>query len=407
MSFVSDFDAVVDCPGLSPAELGLLIYFFRNQGDSFLFIIDVILQKFDIAKPTYRKLKKTLLDRGFITSEKEYVNGRNTGCKITVLIENIKAEVAKAKAKKIEVKNIEGKNINLNNIDRNNLTHQEKGVKREGSKKEKGVKAAVAAEGDRLSASAGAAASEAASAAAAAADSPSPEISRSQDNKPRQSSKAAKASKAAAIPLSQNPPTQADVENCISRLVSASPKKDLWNPGAVSAVAFEIWNKYTLNGWTRKDGTQHTSLDSLVFIWLKYAQWMPPEVSAPAPAPHPSPVPAASPAPATNELSNLQPGQWAGAPIQKPQQKSFKQQERDWIQRPLTDPDSFIVESAAHSIFNATCEDEVQGTLNSTPVHLRERALALAEQMRKEQGDRPRIITTPSTFTYENEDETS
>ena len=404
MSFVSDFDAVVDCPGLSPAELGLLIYFFRNQGDSFLFIIDVILQKFDIAKPTYRKLKKTLLDRGFITSEKEYVNGRNTGCKITVLIENIKAEVAKAKAKKIEVKNIEGKNINLNNIDRNNLTHQEKGVKREWCKEKKEVKAAVAAEGDRLSASAGAAASEAAPAAAAAADSPSHEISRSQEGKPKASPKASKSSKAPAVPLSQNPPTQADVETCISRLVSASPKKDLWNPGAVSAVAFEIWNKYTLNGWTRKDGTQHTSLDSLVFIWLKYSQWMPPQMPAPASPAHSSPVPA--PAPAPNELSGLLPGQWAGTPIRKPQQKSFKQQERDWIQRPLTDPDSVTVENAAWCIFNACCEDEVQGTLNSIPVHLRERALALAEQMRKEQGDRPRIIT-PSTFTYENEDEPS
>lgn len=407
MSFVSDFDAVVDCPGLSPAELGLLIYFFRNQGDSFLFIIDVILQKFDIAKPTYRKLKKTLLDRGFITSEKEYVNGRNTGCKITVLIENIKAEVAKAKAKKIEVKNIEGKNINLNNIDRNNLTHQEKGVKREGSKKEKGVKAAVAAEGDRLSASAGAAASEAVPAAAAAADSPSPEISRSQDNKPRQSSKAAKASKAAETPLALNPPTQADVEACISRQVSGHPNKDLWTSEAVSAFAWELRAKNSARGWISKDGTPYTSLDALVFSWLRNVQWKPPVIDepAPAPAPHPSPVPAASPAP--NELSGLLPGQWAGTPIQKPQQKSFKQLEKEWIERPLTDPDTFIVETAAHSIFNATCEDEVQGTLNSTPVHLRERALALAEQMRKEQGDRPRIITTPSTFTYENEDETS
>ncbi len=391
MSFVSDFDAVVDCPGLSPAELGLLIYFFRNQGDSFLFIIDVILQKFDIAKPTYRKLKKTLLDRGFITSEKEYVNGRNTGCKITVLIENIKAEVAKAKAKKIEVKNIEGKNINLNNIDRNNLTHQEKGVKREGSKKEKEVKAAVAAEGDRLSASAGAAASVCVS------PSPSP-ASPSQEGKP----KASKTAKAPAVPVSENPPSREDIAAYISKVISGRPEAAAWNDQSISGTAFDIWNHYTNTGWKTAACCPMYSWQNAVIGWLRRNHWLPEQSQ---PSYQQSPVPAASPAP--NELSGLLPGQWAGTPIQKPQQKSFKQQEWDWIQRPLTDPDTFIVESAAHSIFNATCDDEVQGTLNSTPVHLRERALALAEQMRKEQGDRPRIITTPSTFTYENEDETS
>lgn len=400
MSFISDFDALVDCPGLSPAELGLLVYFFRHQGESFVFYRKNILKKFGIKETAYYTALNGLIEKHLI-SHSQKNSGKFGGLQITVNMSVIRAECEKSESGKT----VYGKSAHGNpehGESESGKSGHNKGVKREGSKKDKEVKAAVAAEGDRLSASAGAAASEAAPAAAAAADSPSPEISRSQDNKPRQSSKAAKASKAAAIPLSQNPPTQTDVETCISRLVSASPKKDLWNPGAVSAVAFEIWNKYTLNGWTRKDGTQHTSLDSLVFIWLKYAQWMPPEV--PAPAPHPSPVPAASPAP--NELSGLLPGQWAGTPIQKPQQKSFKQQERDWIQRPLTDPDSVTVENAAWCIFNACCEDEVQGTLNSIPAHLHERALALAEQMRKEQGDRPRIIT-PSTFTYENEDEPS
>ena len=398
MSFISDFDALVDCPGLSPAELGLLVYFFRHQGESFVFYRKNILKKFGIKETAYYTALHGLIEKHLI-SHSQKNSGKFGGLQITVNMSVIRAECEKSESGKT----VYGKSAHGNpehGESESGKSGHNKGVKREGSKKDKEVKAAVAAEGDRLSASAGAAASEAAPAAAAAADSPSPEISRSQDNKPRQSSKAAKASKAAAIPLSQNPPTQTDVETCISRLVSASPKKDLWNPGAVSAVAFEIWNKYTLNGWTRKDGTQHTSLDSLVFIWLKYAQWMPPQMPAPASPAQPSP------APASQELSGLLPGQRAGAPIQKPQQKSFKQQERDWIQRPLTDPDSVTVENAAWCIFNACCEDEVQGTLNSIPAHLHERALALAEQMRKEQGDRPRIIT-PSTFTYENEDEPS
>ena len=381
MSFVSDFDAVVDCPGLSPAELGMLIYFFRNQGDSFLFIIDIILQKFDITKPTYRKLKKTLLERGFITSKKEYVNGRNTGCKITVLIENIKAEVAKDKAKKIEGKNIEGKNINLNNIDRNNLTHQEKGVKREWSKKEKGVKAAVAAEGDRLSAPAGAVASEAAPAAAAAADSSSPEISHSQDKKPRQSSKAP------AIPLSQNPPSQADVEAAVSQ-IAANSKTPGWTPEAVRFKAFTIWNHYELKQWKRADGTDATDLNSCVFCWMKRDGFKPPVMDntrQQAPAPVPS--------------SGSLPAQKTSGAAEK--QKSFKQMQQEWIERPLTDPEACAVEDAAHLIFNARSEGEAQGVLNSIPVHLRERALALANEKRKEQGDRPRII---SPLPYEEDD---
>ena len=397
MSFLSDFDALVDCPGLSPEELGLLIYFFRNQGDSFVFVTKVITGKFNIAKPTFYKLKGSLKTKGLITSDDVYEHGRVKGCKVTVLIENIKAEVKKAECKKIEVKKTD-----LNNIEHNNLDPQEKGVKREGSKKEKEVKAAVAAEGDRLSASAGAAASEAAPAAAAAADSPSPEISRSQDNKPRQSSTAAKTSKAAAIPLSQNPPAQADVEASVARVAAKSHVAG-WTPEAIKFKAFTIWNHYEFKKWKRADGTDITDLDSCVFCWMKRDGFRPPVMNDPAPAPHPSPVPAASPAP--NELSGLLPGQWAGTPIQKTQQKSFKQREQDWINRPMTDPDSVTVENAAWCIFNACCEDEVQGTLNSIPAHLHERALALAEQMRKEQGDRPRIIT-PSTFT-DNEDEPS
>ena len=135
------------------------------------------------------------------------------------------------------------------------------------------------------------------------------------------------------------------------------------------------------------------SWQNAVIGWLRRNHWLPEQSQ-----PHPSPVPAASPAP--NELSGLLPGQWAGAPIRKPQQKSFKQLEQEWIERPLTDPEAWTVEDSAHLIFKARSDGEVQGILNSIPKHLHERALALAEQMRKEQGDKPRII---APLPYEEE----
>lgn len=375
---------------MPPCAVVLLDYYEINQGKNWLFHENKILYDLEYSHNTYLKARKALIDRQLILAHVVKESGRVVGSRVTVNY-SIAADT-NVDNSNVEKMNVEKANVDKSNVEKVNDLERKK-IERKGEKGEKEVKAAVAAEGDRLSASAGAAASEAAPAAAAAADSPSPEISRSQDNKPRQSSKAAKASKAAAIPLSQNPPTRADVEASVARIAAQSHVAG-WTPEAIKFKAFTIWNHYELRKWKRADGSDITDLDSCVFCWMKRDGFRPPVMNEPAPAPHPSP------APASNELSNLQPGQWAGAPIQKPQQKSFKQLEQEWIDRPLTDPEAWTVEDSAHLIFKARSDGEVQGILNSIPAHLHERALALAEQMRKEQGDKPRII---APLPYEEE----
>ena len=122
-----------------------------------------------------------------------------------------------------------------------------------------------------------------------------------------------------------------------------------------------------------------------VIGWLRRNHWLPEQSRQQTPASVPS--------------SGIFPAQKTSGTAEK--QKSFKQMQQEWIERPLTDPEACAVEDAAHLIFNARSEGEVQGVLNSIPVHLRERALALANEKPKEQGDRPRII---SPLPYEEDD---
>ena len=353
----------------------LLDYLEINQGENWLFHETNIKKDTDLkGKDTFYKAKSELLNAGLITWQ-----GLKNGIKIRVNYDVRKTDVQNLNVQKSDVQNPD-------NIER-------KKTERKGENKRKGENTHTCS--SVASAPAGAAASVCVS------PSLSPE-SPSQEGKTKASpkaSKASKASKAPAVPVSENPPSQEDIAAYISKVISGRPEASAWNEQSISGTAFDIWNHYTNTGWKTAACCPMYIWQNAVIGWLRRNSWLPEQQQ-----PHPSPVPAASPAPASNELSNLQPGQWAGTPIRKTQQKSFRQLDKEWIERPLTDPDSVTAENAAWCIFNATCEDEVQGTLNSIPAHLHERALALAEQMRKEQGDRPRIITTPSTFTYENDD---
>ena len=374
-----EFMRKIDELNISSEAKDLLIHYMTHQGESYVFHNDFIADQKGWSRPYFDRIKKELVTEGLITSEYVYENGKRVGTHVTVIYDLPNVSGANVRKANVRKPNVSGANVSKSNVIESKKINREEENRREGENTH--TCSSVA------SAPAGAAASVCVS------PSPSPE-SPSQEGKP-------KPSKAPAVPVSENPPSQEDIAAFIRKTVSGRPEASAWNEQSISGTAFDIWNHYTNTGWKTAACCPMYIWQNAVIGWLRRNSWLPEQSQT-----HPSPVPAASPAPAPNELSGLLPGQWAGTPIRKPQQKSFKQQERDWIQRPLTDPDSVTVENAAWCIFNACCEDEVQGTLNSIPAHLHERALALAEQMRKEQGDRPRIIT-PSTFTYENEDEPS
>lgn len=374
---------------VSPHAMWLLTYYITNPGESFKFHQSYILFLTGWGNKTYLKYRKELIEKGFITSEYARENGKRAGSYVTVNRTFSKVSDVNVSDKHLSTSKVSKGNVTKGNVTKGNVTERHdirEKVERERINKREEVET-------HASAPAGAAASVCVS------PSSLPE-SPSQEGKNKASPKASKASKAPAVPVSENPPLQEDIAAFIRKTVSGRPEASAWNEQSISGTAFDIWNHYTNTGWKTAACCPMYSWQNAVIGWLRRNHWLPEQSQ---PSHQQSPVPAASPAP--NELSGLLPGQWAGAPIQKPKQESFKQIEHAWINRPMTDPDSVTVENAAWCIFNACCEDEVQGTLNSIPAHLHERALALAEQMRKEQGDRPRIIT-PSTFT-DNEDEPS
>ena len=99
MSFISDFDALVDCPGLSPAELGLLVYFFRHQGESFVFYRKNILKKFGIKETAYYTALNGLIEKHLI-SHSQKNSGKFGGLQITVNMSVIRAECEKSESGK-------------------------------------------------------------------------------------------------------------------------------------------------------------------------------------------------------------------------------------------------------------------------------------------------------------------
>ena len=180
-------------------------------------------------------------------------------------------------------------------------------------------------------------------------------------------------------PKQTDPITQDELAELIIKTVhSNSYAHDKWTFYQTEQTAIKIFAHYKSVNW--KKGRQTiTDWESIVISWLSKNNYLPEMADI-------------------NNLNQSQHYQVAG------QQKSFKQQDWERIHRSTADPEGCLIERAVHCIFNACCEGEIQGILNSIPEYLHEKVLALVEQMRKEQGDRPRIIT-PSTYTEEDDED--
>lgn len=379
-----DFIVAVDKVNISSEARDLLWHYMAHPSEHYTHHEGYITSLRGWSHPLFCRVKKELVTEGIIFSEYVYENGKRKGTRVVVNYDYPKVKNPNVSKPNVSCPNVSSPNVSKPNVrDFDALERNKINRKREDPKE--GI--------DTHTCSSVASAPAGAAASVCVSPSPSPE-SPSQEGKPKASPKA---SKAPAVPVSENPPFQEDIAAFIRKTVSGRPESAAWNDQSISGTAFDIWNHYTNTGWKTAACCPMYNWQNAVIGWLRRNHWLPEQSQ---PSYQQSPVPAASPAPASNELSNLQPGQWAGAPIQKPQQKSFKQLEQEWIERPLTDPEAWTVEDSAHLIFKARSDGEVQGILNSIPKHLHERALALAEQMRKEQGDKPRII---APLPYEEE----
>ena len=375
-----DFIVAVDKVNISSEARDLLWHYMAHPSEHYTHHESYITSLRGWSHPLFCRVKKELVTEGIIFSEYVYENGKRKGTRVVVNYDYPKVKNPNVSKPNVSCPNVSSPNVSKPNVrDFDALERNKINRKREDPKE--GI--------DTHTCSSVASAPAGAAASVCVSPSPSPE-SPSQEGKTKASPKA---SKAPAVPVSENPPFQEDIAAFIRKTVSGRPEASAWNDQNISGTAFDIWNHYNNTGWKTAACCPMYSWQNAVIGWLRRNHWLPEQSQ-----PHPSPVPAASPAP--NELSGLLPGQWAGAPIRKPQQKSFKQLEQEWIERPLTDPEAWTVEDSAHLIFKARSDGEVQGILNSIPKHLHERALALAEQMRKEQGDKPRII---APLPYEEE----
>ena len=311
MSFITDFDAIVDCPGLELQELGLLAYFFRNQGEGFVFLTDVIESKFGISAPTYHKIKKKLSKNHFISSVNVRENGKVKGCKITVLIDNIiaaaknskleKAEFNNSEFKSSEFKKVEVRNVEFNEAEFNKNGHIN-GVNKKGSKSIKGVNGVR--EGDSVP--------------AAPCDTiPAPEIPAG-----TQTSLLPPDIPPAPVPAPEKktkftPPTVAEISQHISEKLQENHIS--WLPEQITGTAEIIFNFYDSKGWKVGKETMK-NWKSCVSGWLGRDNWV------------------SRVRPRQSQSQQLPAPSFPGAPVTQQAPKSFREQDRDYANRHLRDP---------------------------------------------------------------------
>ena len=295
MSFISDFDAIVDYPGLKPAELGLLVYFFRNQGESFIFYRTNILKKFCIKKDAYYTALNGLRDKNLITYD-QLNEGKFGGLRITINMSVILAESGKTVSGKSESgksahgetvhgksecgKTVSGKSGHIN------------GVNIEGSKSSKGVNSVR--EGDSVP--------------AAPCDTiPAPEIP-------------------AGTQTSLLPPD-------IPPAPVPEPRKR-FTPPTVADVSQYIVDFYTSKGWKVGKDTMKNWRSS-VSGWLRNDNWMPKFGQQP---------------------QTLPPSQ---SPVNQQRQppKSFKQQDLDYANRRFNDPVGEAIRAAVDACLGMGGDD--------------------------------------------------
>ena len=67
--------------------------------------------------------------------------------------------------------------------------------------------------------------------------------------------------------------------------------------------------------------------------------------------------------------------------------KTFKEMEREAIDRPVTHQEEGLIEGAAFMLLKTN----FQSGIAKLPEHLKQRAIDLARKMQKEQGDKPKV----------------
>ena len=295
MSFITDFDAIVDYPGLSPAELGFLMYFFRNQGESFTFYVRNIKKKFGIEDTAYATVIHSLQEKDLISYD-QMNKGKFGGMQIKINMSRIRSgEQVTETGKPVHGKPVHGESETGISV------HGKSGhineVNIEGSKSSKGVNGVR--EGDSVP-------------AAPCETLPAgtqtslllPDIPLTPVPAPEKKTKF-------------TPPTVAEISQHISDKLQENNIS--WLPEQITGTAEIIFNFYDSKGWKVGKETMK-NWRSCVSGWLGRDNWV------------------SRVRPRQSQSQQLPVPSFPGAPVTQQAPKSFREQDRDYANRHLRDP---------------------------------------------------------------------
>ena len=374
MSFITDFDAIVDYPGLSPAELGFLMYFFRNQGESFVFYVRNIKKKFSIKDTAYSNVIHSLQDKDLISYD-QMNKGKFGGIQIKINMSRIRSgeqvtisETGKSVHGKSEYGktaygktvhgesetgiSVHGKSCHINEVNIEG-SKSSKGVNQKGNKSSKGVN--LVREGDSVP--------------AAPSDTfPAPEIPAGTQTlllPPDIPPAPVPDVNLSEIPNSSAPekastkfipPTKAEVRAELESLLAKKGTIQRWTDSDMQTMTDRFYDWYDSAHWLKNDGRKMKDWQrALSCTWLAKREYLP-----------------------ERQLQTLPPSQ-SPAPQRQPP-KSFKQQDLDYANRRFNDPVGEAIRAAVDACLGMGGDDPCEYGL---PEQYREPAVKLLQEERK------------------------
>lgn len=373
----------LDNSSLSSDAKDLLIHFMINQGEDWIHHESYILNKKNWYHRRFMEAKKELLEIGLITSDFVYSDRKRNGCKITVNYDwTFKTDTAPESCKvpicnvtnsnvtqsdftdfsKVPISNVTGSNVTGSNVTRSDLliskkikikeenTESSKKSENKEEKKKRKLKEKSATQkpftADEYSEDY---LTETENIPEASVPVPVPEEDHTatfdelfgpdelmpKKKKPKEKTKFV-------------PPSQDDISDYIAMNLRIKKLEAHWTSEQIKIQAGIIWNYYESNGWKVGKNTM-SKWHNAVSGWLYRQNWMP----------------------------------------NQSQQKTFKQLDKEDRERAITHPEENLISIAAHRIVSTNSTE----VLNGLPECLHQKALELADKLRKEQGNLPKVRT--------------
>ena len=331
-------------------HMGLLVHYMTHQGDSWVFTARNVCKHLGIGIEKYLKLKKDLQEAGLITSSVIKEHGKNAGSVIRVNftwnVNNSTMDCFSDTGKSDTGKS--GQHIKKDNYDKEgdydkngDNDKESDNLKSEGRSQNAGAFAPVThSQNDVL---------QKPFTASEYSENDEEDTSFFEEfGKPEQP-KEKKTRKAQTGTKFEKP----SLEELTQYIRDKINEKQLtgWNEQQIINQGEIIWNYYESNGW-KVGKNSMKSWQGSVSHWLSNQNWMPHNT-----------------------------GNSAG------RQKTFKEIDQENRDRPFTHHEEYLIELAAKRILSTNSTE----VLNGMPECLRDDALKLAEKMRKEQGDKPKV----------------